>query len=117
MAAVVSESPALSNINHVTTQAESTIKASSPMRHLPLRSPIRAAVVGAGKISAQHSSSLGQLEQVHIVGVCDLSQAMAEFTAEQFEVDHHFTDFEKMMQTIDSHVVHISTFHTCAISV
>ncbi len=67
------------------------------------------AVIGGGKISEQHLGTLRGIGGVDIAGVCDLSPALARFTAERFAVPNWFTDYHKMLERTRVDVVHVLT--------
>ena len=73
-----------------------------------MNQPLRAAVIGAGQIAKQHLGALVALDDVEIVGVCDLSPIMAESTADRFSVEQWTTDFRKLLAA-QPNVVHITT--------
>ena len=68
-----------------------------------------AALIGGGVISEQHLSSLRAMNGVDVVGVCDLSPALARFTAERFAISNWFTDYHKMLEQSEADVVHVLT--------
>jgi predicted dehydrogenase len=70
---------------------------------------MKTALIGAGQIAQQHLSCLRTLPEVDLAGVCDLSRAMAESTAERFGVDAWFTDHRAMLDVVRPDVVHITT--------
>jgi predicted dehydrogenase len=70
---------------------------------------LRAALIGAGQIARQHLSCLKTLPGVQIVGVCDLSPAVAESIAERFGVPAWFTDHAAMLREVKPDVVHVTT--------
>jgi len=70
---------------------------------------MRAALIGAGQIARQHLACLRELPGVEVVGVCDLSPAMAESAAERFAVPAWFTDSREMLATARPDVVHVTT--------
>ena len=70
---------------------------------------MRSAIIGAGRIAQQHLSCLAELPNAQLVGVCDLSSALAEATAERFGVERHFTDLERMLDEARPEIVHITT--------
>ena len=70
---------------------------------------MRAALVGAGVIARQHLACLKELPGVEVVGVCDLSRAMAESAAERFGVANWYTDSGKMFAEARPDVVHVTT--------
>ena len=73
------------------------------------QSPLRAAVIGAGQIAKQHLGALAAIDDVDIVGVCDLSPVMAESTADRFGLEHWFTDIRDLLDRQRPNVVHITT--------
>jgi len=70
---------------------------------------MKAALIGAGLIAQQHLGCLRSLPEIALVGVCDLSRAMAESAAERFGVDAWFTDHHAMLERVRPDVVHITT--------
>lgn len=71
--------------------------------------PLSCAVIGGGKISEQHLGSLRTIEGVEVIGVCDLSPALARFTAERFQLPCWGTDYRQMLADHESDVVHVLT--------
>ena len=69
----------------------------------------KAAVIGGGKISEQHLGVLFQLKDVCPTGICDLSPALARFTADRFKVPSWFTDYREMLASCEADVVHVLT--------
>jgi predicted dehydrogenase len=67
------------------------------------------AIIGGGKISEQHLGTLNNLEGVEVSGICDLSPALARFTAERFGVSEWFTDYQKMLTQVKADVIHVLT--------
>ena len=70
---------------------------------------MKAALIGAGQIARQHLACLRELPEVEVVGVCDLSRAMAESAAERFGVAGWFTDHRVMLDAVRPDVVHVTT--------
>lgn len=70
---------------------------------------MRAALIGAGQIARQHLNCLKTLPGVQIVGICDLSPAVAESIAERFGVPAWFTDHATMLREVKPEVVHVTT--------
>src|SRR4051794_39804805 len=70
---------------------------------------IRSALIGTGQIARQHLSCLRELPEVAVVGVCDLSPAMAESAAERFDVPAWYTDVRRMLEEVRPDVVHVTT--------
>ena len=71
--------------------------------------PLRAAVIGTGKISEEHLGFLRDSSHAQLVGVCDLSPVMASFAANQFNVEQSFTDYKAMLAATKPDVLHILT--------
>src|SRR5262245_12476922 len=70
---------------------------------------MKAALIGTGQIAQQHLACLRELPEVTLTGVCDLSRAMAESTAERFGVAAWFTDHHAMLDEVRPDIVHITT--------
>ncbi|TWT97609.1 putative oxidoreductase YcjS [Botrimarina colliarenosi] len=70
---------------------------------------LRAAVIGAGHIAKQHLAAIDAAPGVEAVGVCDLSAALAELTAERFGVTAWETDFRRLLADCRPDAVHITT--------
>jgi predicted dehydrogenase len=70
---------------------------------------VSAAIIGGGKISEHHLRSLCSMKETDIAGVCDLSPALARFTAERFAVPNWYTDHREMLGHCDADVVHVLT--------
>lgn len=70
---------------------------------------LKAAVIGTGAISKEHLSFLSQSNQAKLVGVCDLSPIAAQYAAERFSADAHYTDYGQMLERAQPDVVHILT--------
>src|SRR5262245_19361908 len=73
------------------------------------RSPMKAVLIGAGAIAREHIGALQSVTGVEVAGICDLSPAMAEATAEQFRIPRWFTDHRKMLAEIGPELVHVTT--------
>jgi predicted dehydrogenase len=71
--------------------------------------PLRSAVIGTGKISEEHLRFLAGDERILLVGVCDLSPAMAQFAADRFAAAHSYSDVAQMLREATPDVVHILT--------
>ena len=70
---------------------------------------MKTVVIGAGHISRQHLACLNRLPRVSVEAVCDLSPALAESAAEQFDVPHWYVDHRRMLEDIRPDVVHVGT--------
>jgi predicted dehydrogenase len=68
----------------------------------------RAATIGCGVISGEHLPFLQSQEDIALVGVCDLSPAIADYTANRFGTAA-FTDVATMLAGVRPDVVHVLT--------
>ena len=71
--------------------------------------PIRAALIGTGRIAQEHLACLRQLPGVELAGVCDRYGSLAEMTADRFGVGAWFSDHRAMLEQVKPDVVHITT--------
>ena len=67
----------------------------------------KAGVIGTGFVGRIHIETLRRLGNVHVEAVADT--ASAERTAEEMNIPKSFTDYRKMIDTVDLDVVHICT--------
>ncbi len=70
---------------------------------------LRVAIVGCGKIADGHVGELQRMDDVDIVGVCDLEALMAEQIAARFGISYFTDDFARLLQERTPDVVHITT--------
>lgn len=70
---------------------------------------LKAAVIGTGAISKEHLSFLSKCDLAHLVGVCDISLAAAQYAARQFQANTAYTDYRQMLEVAKPDVVHILT--------
>jgi predicted dehydrogenase len=70
---------------------------------------MRAVIVGAGLIAKQHLRALTERRLAEVVGVCDLSPALAASAAERFRIPAWFTDSAEMLRATKPDVVHVTT--------
>ena len=61
------------------------------------QSPLRAAVIGTGKISEEHLRFLSADPRVVLAGVCDLSPSLAKYAVARFGAKQAFTDSAQML--------------------
>jgi predicted dehydrogenase len=71
--------------------------------------PIRAALIGTGRIAQEHLACLRELPGVEIAGVCDRHETIAEMTADRFGVKAWYADHRAMLAALKPDVVHITT--------
>jgi predicted dehydrogenase len=67
---------------------------------------LRAGIVGASGVGAEHALALQRLE-IPIVGVAGFSLASAKRTAEKLHVDHAFLDAAALIESPEIDVVHV----------
>lgn len=70
---------------------------------------MKAAVIGTGKISAEHLRFLQESPRAELVGVCDLSEAAATYHAKAFGAAGAYTDLTRMLAEAKPEVVHVLT--------
>jgi predicted dehydrogenase len=73
------------------------------------QTPLRAAVIGAGMISAEHLRFLRRNARARLVGVCDLSKVLARYAADTYGAESHYTDHLQMLEHAKPDVVHVLT--------
>jgi predicted dehydrogenase len=76
--------------------------------------PLRAAVIGTGKISEEHLRFLSSSQAVELAGVCDLSPSLAKYAIDRFPAATGkpaaaFTDSGRMLEELRPDVVHVLT--------
>ncbi len=71
--------------------------------------PLRAALVGTGRISEEHLSALCTIPSARVVAVCDLSPTVARYAADRFGVEHAYTDYRQMLADLYPGVMHVLT--------
>jgi predicted dehydrogenase len=77
-------------------------------------SPLRAAIIGTGKISEEHLRFLAASPSVELAGVCDLSPSLAKYAVDRFPPPGGrrataFTDSARMLEELRPDVVHVLT--------
>lgn len=70
--------------------------------------PFRIALVGCGRISANHFDAIARVDGLELVAVCDVVEARARAAGERTGVPH-FTSYERMLQEAACDVVVIAT--------
>ncbi len=73
------------------------------------RRPLRAAVIGTGKISEEHLRFLAGDARVELAAVCDLSPSLAKYAATRFKAAGAFSDSVRMLREARPDVVHVLT--------
>jgi predicted dehydrogenase len=69
----------------------------------------KAALIGCGAIAREHLAVLAELQNVEVAGICDLSAARAEATAERFKIKKWFTNHQQLLTELEPDLVHITT--------
>jgi predicted dehydrogenase len=70
---------------------------------------LRVAVVGLGAIAFEHLDKLAQRADAAVVGVCDVSQTLADAVAERFGVGLAYVSYARMLDEARPDVVHVLT--------
>jgi len=70
--------------------------------------PVRIALVGCGRISANHFEAIAKVEGLELSAVCDSVESRARAAGEQWQVPW-FTSYEKMLAEADCDAVAIAT--------
>src|SRR5215831_8210555 len=70
---------------------------------------LRAALIGAGKIAAEHLACLREMPGVEIAAVCDRSKILAEVAASRFGAGGWYDDHRHMLSEVQPDVVHVTT--------
>ena len=78
------------------------------MTHPQPSAPLRSAVIGCGAISKEHLDFIAASSRADLVGVCDLSPAIADWTARKYRTDP-FTVHLEMFERTAPQVVHVLT--------
>jgi predicted dehydrogenase len=70
---------------------------------------MRVGIVGCGHISNQHLRQLITMQDIELVGVCDLNKKAAELIAKRFNIKNAYQDFSMFLRTCSPQAVHILT--------
>ena len=71
---------------------------------------IKAAAIGAGRRGTSiHYPAIKRLKGVDLVAACDLDKDLLREKADRFEIPQRFTDYKKMLQSVDVDVVYAVT--------
>lgn len=71
--------------------------------------PLKAAVIGAGRISAEHLTFLNKSPLAELAAVCDLSPSLGEFARSRYGVERAYTSHKAMLEEVEPQVVHLCT--------
>ena len=74
-----------------------------------MKSMLKVAIVGCGKIADAHASQIGRVEGCEIVGVYDQEPLMAKQLYERFPIRGYFSDLDELLSKAQPDVVHITT--------
>lgn len=75
----------------------------------PLKTMLRIAIVGCGKVADQHVDAIHRIPDCEIVSLCDREPLMARQLGERFGICACFSDLQEMLQSTSPDVVHITT--------
>lgn len=70
---------------------------------------MRVGIVGCGHISNQHLCQLKSMQDIELVGVCDLNKKAAELIARRFKIKNAYQNFSMFLRDLSPQVVHILT--------
>lgn len=73
-----------------------------------MSTPVRIALVGCGRISANHFEAIAKVDGLELSAVCDSVESRARAAGEQWQVPW-FTSYEKMLAEADCDAVAIAT--------
>jgi predicted dehydrogenase len=69
---------------------------------------VKVAIIGAGRQANQaHYPSLAAMEDVEIVGMCDLDDERLHSTADHYEIEHRYTNYQKMLAETQPDAVYV----------
>jgi virulence factor len=69
---------------------------------------VKVAFVGAGAHANRvHYPSLAEMEDVRIVGICDLNEKRLIETSEKFKIEKRYVDYKKMIEETSPDAVYI----------
>jgi predicted dehydrogenase len=72
------------------------------------KSKVRVATIGAGNLANMvHYPSLKEIDDVELVGICDVVETKLKETAEKYEIPATFTDYRKMLDETQPDAVYI----------
>jgi predicted dehydrogenase len=70
---------------------------------------LKGVLIGCGAIAREHLAALAELDNVEVAGICDLSAARAEATAERFGIRKWYTSYQLLLDEARPDLVHITT--------
>lgn len=69
---------------------------------------VKVAIIGAGAmVNSAHGPSLSAMEDVELVGICDIAVERAQETAARFGISRAFRDYREMLEAVDPDAVYI----------
>jgi predicted dehydrogenase len=74
-----------------------------------MKTPLKVAIVGCGKIAEAHASQIQRIEGCEIVGVSSRSPLKAKQFYERFRVKRYFADLPELVDKARPDVVHVTT--------
>lgn len=70
---------------------------------------MKVGLIGAGTISKRHLSSYAKNPYTKVVAIADLNEALAKERAEEFGIEHYYTDYKKILDNPEIDAVSIVT--------
>jgi predicted dehydrogenase len=70
---------------------------------------MRVGIVGCGHISNQHLRQLKSMQNIELVGVCDLNKEAAKLISRRFKIKNAYQNFSMFLRDCSPQVVHILT--------
>ncbi|MBE6903543.1 MAG: Gfo/Idh/MocA family oxidoreductase [Ruminococcaceae bacterium] len=71
---------------------------------------LRTTIIGCGNIFTMHSTSVANLKNVELVGVCDIKKDRADAAAKKYNTKA-FYDYKEMLDTLKPDIVHVCVPH------
>jgi virulence factor len=69
---------------------------------------VKVAIIGAGRqVNQAHYPSLAAMNDVEIVGICDLDDERLNSTADRYEIDRRYNDYRKMLNEVQPDAVYV----------
>ena len=76
---------------------------------MTMRDDFRVGIVGCGRISQYHISSILKTDSAKLVAVCDVNEGLARQMAKKYKIDSYYADFSELLSSEHLDVVDITT--------
>lgn len=70
---------------------------------------IKIGLIGAGTISKRHLSAYAKNPYAQVIAIADLNEALAKERAEEFGIEHYYTDYKRILENPEIDAVSIVT--------